>query len=166
MKLKALTSLILLGLAATQAPATELKTDKDCVPGVRVVDRNGRAGTITAIDNGMCQVNRDEGTRGGYLVWMLRPEGAVRQADDTLVPGTYPCHSAGNYLFMDVVIKDGSAYRSGQGGGRYRLEKDGGIVFEGGPLAPARAKVLPGPRIGLNMDGKDFYNTSCSLKKG
>ena len=33
-------------------------------------------------------------------------------------------------------------------------------------LAGASAKLLSGERIGLNMDGGNFYNTTCSRRKG
>ena len=53
-------------------------------------------------------------------------------------------------------------------GGMCRIKPDAGtgkIVFESGPLAKANAKLLPGPKIGLNMTGGSFFNTTCSLKK-
>jgi hypothetical protein len=152
-------------LPVLPSAAAEFKKNSDCVPGIQVSDRNDRTGTVLALDNGMCKVGFPDGSERSYLVWMLRPAGAGAQAQDRLVPGTYPCYSSGNYLFMDVVIQDGSRYRSGKGSGEYRLEKDGTLDFISGPLQEASAKLLPGPRIGLNMDGGSFYNTSCSLKK-
>jgi hypothetical protein len=38
-------------------------------------------------------------------------------------------------------------------------------VFSSGPLREASAKLLVGPRMGLNMNGGSFYNTTCGLKK-
>ncbi|PPE74246.1 hypothetical protein C3942_09460 [Solimonas fluminis] len=152
-------------LLAGQAQAAEFKTNADCIPGIQVADRSDRVGTVVALDNGMCKVGFADGSQRSYLVWMLRPAGASPQTEDRLVPGTYPCYSSGNYLFMDIVIQDGGRYRSGKGAGEYRLEKDGAIDFSSGPLEPASARLLPGPRIGLNMNGGRFHNTSCSLKK-
>jgi hypothetical protein len=50
--------------------------------------------------------------------------------------------------------------------GTYKLDDSTGkIVFESGPLTKANAKLLAGPKIGLNMNGGSFFNTTCSLKK-
>ncbi|MGZ8230877.1 MAG: hypothetical protein ACXWUS_14665, partial [Burkholderiales bacterium] len=60
-----------------------------------------------------------------------------------------------------------TSYRDKQGKqGRYKLDAASGtIVFETGPLTKANAKLLAGPKIGLNMSGGSFFNTTCSLKK-
>lgn len=147
------------------AGAVEFKKTEDCVPGTRVTDRQGRTGVIAQVDNGLCKVEFADGTHRSYLFWMLRAAGADKAAAAALETGKYACYSAGNYLFMDVWIDAGGRYRSGDGKGGYTLAPDGGIVFGDGPLKSARAKLLEGPRIGLNLDGADFYNVSCSLKR-
>ncbi|MDP9140484.1 MAG: hypothetical protein M3O62_06815 [Pseudomonadota bacterium] len=156
----------ILGLAVVSGvQAAEFKKDSDCVPGNKVADRSNKVGTVVSVDNGMCKVVFADGTSSSYLFWMLRAAGDKGQTTDKLVAGNYPCYSGSNYLFMDVEIVDDDSYRTAKGKGDYSLEKDGSIDFEDGPLEDATAKLMPGPRIGLNMDGGSFFNVSCSLKK-
>ena len=68
-------------------------------------------------------------------------------------------------MFMDVRITGPDTYQDKQGAaGKYRQE-GAKIIFEGGPFAKANAAVLSGSRIGMNMNGGSFYNTTCSLAK-
>ena len=165
MKGKALFPLLL--LVATGAAAAEFKKVEECRPGLKVADRSGQAGTVLGVANGMCRVKRDDGTERSYLHWMLRPAGASAVPSGKLANGVYPCYHAGGYAFIDIHIDGPDSYRDKKGArGRYRL--DGAsrkIVFESGPLKAASAKLLPGPRIGLNMSGQDTYATTCSLKR-
>lgn len=46
----------------------------------------------------------------------------------------------------------------------YAVAANGSIKFTG-PLASANGKVLPGSRIGLNMNGGNFFNTTCSRSR-
>eukprot|EP01035_Chromulina_nebulosa_P047585 gene47585-64506_t len=113
---------------------------------------------------------------------MLRPEGkgatsgkkavpapaAAAQGNRTgaLASGVYKCYTlAGtqlNYAFIDIRIDGTDRYRDKNGkAGSYQVRDGGKIVFTG-PLASANAKLLSGGRIGLNMDGGNFFNTSCS----
>lgn len=178
-----------LTILTAPAQAVEFKKAEDCVAGLRVIDRDGRRGTVSGANGSTCKVKRDDtGKDDYYIFWMLRTAdgkgGGTAQAkgarSDAPAPagrsggplpiGLYPCHSLVgttlNYAFIDIRIDGPDRYRDKQGAaGRYALNDDGRIVFESGPLAKANAKLLPGPRIGLNMDGGSFYNTSCSLKK-
>ena len=188
---RSLSALIAAGLAVLVVPtqAAEFKKAEDCVAGLRVIDREGRSGTVSGANGSTCKVKRDDtGKDDYYIFWMLRTadgkggspaqvkagkSAAVAPAGrsgNSLPTGLYPCYSlAGatlNYAFIDIRIDGPDRYRDKQGAaGRYVLKDDGRIVFESGPLAKATAKLLAGPRIGLNMDGGSFYNTSCSLKK-
>lgn len=168
--------LVLLGISAlcalhSTAAAAEFKSASECAVGTRVTDRQNKSGVVVAVDGTLCKVKLDEsGKTESKIFWMLRGAGASAQSNDRLVPGTYPCYSlAGgtlNYAFIDIHILSASAYSDKAGvKGNYRIESSGKIVFESGPLAPANAKLLAGPRIGLNMNGGNFFNTSCSLKK-
>lgn len=151
--------------------AAEFKKEQDCVVGARVTDRENRTGTVTSVSGGMCQVTLENETKRGYLFWMLRPAGTSSAASDKLVKGVYPCYSSTggtlNYMFMDIQIDGPDSYRDKKGNkGKYRLDPaSGNIVFESGPLTKARARLLAGPKIGLNMDGGNFFNTTCSLKR-
>ena len=140
--------------------------------GAKVTDRQNKTGTVLKTQGGMCRLKMDgTGEEKSYLFWMLRPAGTSAAPTDKLVNGVYPCYSLSgttlNYMFMDVVIDGPDAYRDKKGNkGRYKLESaTGKIVFESGPLAKANAKLLAGPKIGLNMNGGSFFNTTCSLKK-
>lgn len=59
---------------------------------------------------------------------------------EPLPAGTYQCHSlaggATDCMFLDVHIIGAASYK----------DKDGKLVFENGPCAPANAAVLPGPK--------------------
>jgi hypothetical protein len=89
-------------------------------------------------------------------------------AGGDLPAGKYACYMLSgntlNYAFIDIHIESSSRYSDGKGkSGTYKIAADDKITFTG-PLASANAKLLPGPRIGLNMNGGSFYNTSCSKK--
>ena len=161
----------MLVFAPAAVVAAEFKKEQDCVVGARVSDRENRSGTVTSVAGGMCQVAVENGTKRGYLFWMLRPAGTSAAVTDKLVKGVYPCYSLTgatlNYMFMDIQIDGPDSYRDKKGNpGKYRLDSASGkIVFESGPLTKANAKLLAGPKIGLNMDGGNFFNTTCSLKK-
>jgi hypothetical protein len=158
-------------LVATVADAAEFKKIEECAVGTKVADRQNKTGKVVGVSNGMCRVLLDEsGQEKSYLHWMLRPAGASQAPADKLVNGAYKCYSSAgstiNYAFMDIHIDGPTAYRDKNGaGGRYRLESSGRIVFESGPLTTANAKLLAGPKIGLNMNGGSFFNMTCGLKK-
>lgn len=168
--------LVVLGISALGAlhggvEAAEFKNASECTIGARVTDRQNKSGVIVAVEGTLCKVQLDEtGKTESKIFWMLRAGGASVRPDDKLVPGLYPCYSlAGgvlNYAFIDIHILSANAYRDKAGAkGTYRIEPSGKMVFESGPLASANARLLAGPRIGLNMHGGNFFNTSCSLKK-
>ena len=153
------------------AHAYEFKSVNDCVVGAKVKNRKDQTGKIVSVSNGMCKVALD-GTaeQTSYLFWMLRPaDGAANEPADKLVSGTYKCYSLTggtlNYMFMDVKITGPDTYQDKQGaGGKYRLQGSK-IIFDGGPFAKANAALLNGPKIGMNMNGGSFFNTTCSLAK-
>ena len=154
------------GLIWASAQAADFKSASDCVIGKSVADRKGRVGTVVSTDGTLCQVDYGDGAPSQtHIFWMLRAANASPQTDEVLGQGIYPCYAAGNYQFFDVVIEAKGSYRSGKGQGRYQLGNEGKIVFESGPLKPMKAKLLPGPRIGLSADDDGFYSTTCSLKK-
>ena len=167
---KSLVALLLL-LACAASHAAEFKKEQDCVVGAKVTNRQNKTGTVTSVSGGMCRIKFDDGTQTSHMFWMLRPAGASADAGDKLVNGVYPCYSLSgttlNYMFMDIQIDGPTAYRDKKGNkGSYKLDPaTGKIVFESGPLAKANAQLLPGPKIGLNMTGGSFFNTTCSLKK-
>jgi hypothetical protein len=175
-----------------KAWAAEFTKASDCVVGQRVVNRDKQAGVIVKADGSSCHVKLDATGKTDYnIFWMLRPEknsskaadspsqrdpsagqsqsGNTNPASTGLQPGKYTCYmltsGALNYAFIDIHIDSPSRYRdkSGKSGG-YSIDGNQKITFTG-PLAAANAKLLPGPRIGLNMNGGKFFNTSCSMKK-
>lgn len=156
----------------------------DCVVGQRVLNRDNQAGVIVSAEGSSCRVKLDATGKIDYnIFWMLRPEGAAAGAralpataapgeptaaasGATLAAGIYKCYMlAGtqlNYAFIDIHIDGPGRYRDGKGNaGTWRLQDDGKITLTG-PLAGAGAKLLSGGRIGLNMNGGSFYNTTCS----
>ena len=161
------TLLALLLLGAAPAWADEFKTADQCKPGVKVTDRQDKPGTITGVSNGMCRVRLDDGSERSYLHWMLRPAGARRDTSDRLASGKYECYHSGGYSFIDIHIDGPAAYRDKKGvKGEYRLDPaTNKIEFTSGSLKGVNAKLLAGPRIGLNMNGGKSYNTTCAMKK-
>jgi hypothetical protein len=163
-------ALLLLAGAIGTASAQEFTKATQCVVGTRVVDREGNTGEIIE-NNGMCKVRKDaDGNTRYYMHWYLRPAGAKAQTTDKLAQGLYACYtlvgSTTNYAFIDIRIDGPDQYSDKNGkSGKYRLESSGKIIFESGPLTKANAKLMAGPRIGLNMDGGSFYNVTCSPKK-
>jgi hypothetical protein len=166
----ALSGLLLL-FACVTASAADFKSPKDCAVGVRVQDHENKSGTIVKVDSSMCQVKFADGKTNWYLFWMLRAAGASTVTDDKLVPGTYNCYtSSGNqlqYTFIDIIIDRPGSYHDNKGNrGGYRWDPPTGkIVFESGPFSKATSKLLPGPAIGMNMNGGTFFSTTCGLKK-
>lgn len=165
------------------AIASEFTRASDCVVGQRVLNRDNQAGVIVSADGSSCRVKLDATGKIDYnIFWMLRPEGKSAAAGKKAVPapaaaaqgggtgalasGVYKCYTlAGtqlNYAFIDIRIDGTDRYRDKNGtAGSYQVRDGGRIVFTG-PLASANAKLLSGGRIGLNMDGGNFFNTSCS----
>lgn len=163
--------------------AAEFTRASDCVVGQRVLNRDNQAGVIVSADGSSCRVKLDATGKIDYnIFWMLRPEGKAAAAGRKAAPapaaaggaastgalasGVYKCYTlAGtqlNYAFIDIRIDGTERYRDKNGkAGSYQVRDGGKIVFTG-PLASANAKLLSGGRIGLNMDGGNFFNTSCS----
>ncbi len=163
--------------------AAEFTRASDCVVGQRVLNRDNQAGVVVSADGSSCRVKLDATGKIDYnIFWMLRPEGkgtaaakkaapapatvAESSSTGTLASGVYKCYIlAGtqlNYAFIDIRIDGTDRYRDKNGkAGSYQVRDGGKIVFTG-PLASANAKLLSGGRIGLNMDGGNFFNTSCS----
>lgn len=66
---------------------------------------------------------------------------------------------------MDIILTSPGAYENAGKPGKYRVEPSNRIVFETGPLTQFHGKLLAGPKIGLNANGGNFYNTTCSISK-
>ena len=162
--------LVLLFVFGQKAMAQEFKSADECVVGKRVVTREKQAGVIVKASGSGCTVKLDSTGQTDYnIFWMLRAEGSSNKVEVGLPPGKYACYflsgSNLNYAFIDIHIESGNRYRDKQGKpGTFKIEADQKIVFTGS-LASANAKLLAGPRIGLNMDGGNFFNTTCSKSK-
>lgn len=166
---------LVLALLLTNLPATlhaaEFKSPKECVVGGKVQNRQNQTGTVTKVNGSMCEFQLADGKKVSDLFWMLRVAGSTVASGAKLVQGTYPCYSLSgttlNYMFMDIIIDGADSYRDKSGNkGKFRVDAAGGkMTFESGPLSKANAKVMDGPRIGINMNGGNFFNTTCSLKK-
>jgi len=170
---------LLLLVAAFSVQAQEFTSASQCVVGTRVLNRDNQAGTIDSADGSSCRVRLDATGRIDYnIFWMLRPEPAAAKpavpapsasagAAGEIPAGLYKCYllvgSQMTYAFIDIQVDGPGRYRDMTGAaGTYALEAGDKIRFTG-PLAKANAKLIrPGPRIGLNIDGGSFFNTSCS----
>lgn len=174
-------------LLANNALAAAFTKAGECVVGKRVVNRDSQAGVIVSADGSSCRVKLDATGKIDYnIFWMLSPEGsgggrpsgaaATRTAGTTeggsagtIPTGVYKCYMlAGttlNYAFIDINVTGSNRYRDKSGkSGTFTVDGAGKIAFTG-PLAAANAKLLAGPRIGLNMNGGNFYNTTCSISR-
>jgi len=154
---------------APRADADVFKSAKECVPGKRVEDKDGKKGKIIGINrwaSTSCDVLMDgTGKQVTYIFWMLHAEGGSAETDDKLVSGTYQCFADLHYTFMDVHVTGPNTYDTAGSRGTFRVEPSRKIVFESGPLTKYTAKLLAGPTIGLNTNGGNFYATTCELKK-
>lgn len=175
----AVIALVFVLMLGQKAIAQEFKSAADCVVGKRVMTREQQAGVIVKADGSSCHVKLDSTGKIDYnIFWMLRAETAAGKPGQAsspsnttgnLAPGKYPCYmlagSTLNYMFIDIHIESNNRYRDGSGKtGTYTVGANDSISFTG-PLASAKGKLLPGPRIGLNMNGGNFYNTTCSRSK-
>ena len=155
-------------LAPLGAIAAEFKTIDECKPGRQVLDRKDVVGTVLKVERGSCvvQVPGQSGNQY-YPHWMLRAAGDSKVTSDKLVKGVYKCYHSGGYAFIDIHIDGPTSYKDKNGKpGKYKLDAGTGkIVFESGTLKEASAKLFNGPRIGLNMNGGNFYSVTCDPQK-
>lgn len=154
-------------LFSSSAIAEEFKNPSQCAPGLQVLHRNGQQGVVLKVDDGFCKVRLPNGTTESWLFWMTRKSGSSALTSDKLTPGKYQCYSGSNYLFMDIHIRSGGIYADRTGKtGTFKLDPaTNKITFASGPLKGAGSLLLAGPRIGLNFNQSNFYNTTCSLAR-
>ena len=156
---------ILFLFAVSALTAAEFKSVKECVPGTAVQDRENLTGKVVAAEGGMCKVKLDrEGKVTTYMFWMLRAAGASAETDDQLSVGLYLCY-VGTQAAGSMKIPAPGSYERGGKSGKYRVEPSRKIVFESGPFAEYHAKLLQGPKIGMNLNGGNFYNMTCDQKR-
>ena len=145
--------------------AAEFKSPKDCVIGMAVADRENLSGKVVSVDSGKCRVRLDgTGQTTTYLFWMLHASAESKETNDKLVMGKYNCY-VGGQASGSMRITGPASYDSDGKAGSYHLEASRKLVFDNGPFSTFNAKVLPGPRIGLNLTGGTFYNMTCDPVK-
>lgn len=146
----------------------QLQSVKDCAVGRRVVNNGGRKGTITKVDLAWsyCTVRFDDtGKEESMLYSLLRAEGGGG-GGLKLAMGAYECVNNGKPTDMLLRITGADTYSEGGRSGRFRMESNGKIVFESGPLAGQfQSSLLSEGRIGLNTDGGRYYPISCELNR-
>jgi hypothetical protein len=161
--MKWLTVLFLFAVSALTA--AEFKSVKECVPGTAVQDRENLTGKVVSAEGGMCKVKLDRDAKvTTYLFWMLRAAGASVETDDQLSVGPYVCYVGSQAAGSMKITAPGTYERDGKTG-KYRVEPSRKIVFESGPFTEYHAKLLPGPKIGMNLNGGNFYNLTCDPKR-
>jgi hypothetical protein len=151
-------------LFALSISAAEFKSAKDCTTGLKVADRKSLTGQILSVEGSTCHVRLDSGETKTYLFWMLHPAGASAETDDQLTTGNYRCY-AGSVIAGQLRITGPATYESNGKQGKYRIEPSRKIIFETGPYSEYTAKLLSGPKIGLNLNGGTFFGTTCSPAK-
>ncbi len=152
-------------MATAPLAAAEFRSVKECVPGAAVQDRENLTGQIVAVERGMCKVKLAKGGKvTAYMPWMLRAAGASAETDDQLKVGEYVCY-VGEQAAGGMRIPALGSYESDGKRGTYRVEPSRKIVFESGPFFEYHAKLLAGPRIGMNLNGGTFYNLTCDPKR-
>jgi hypothetical protein len=165
-------ALVSLFAFSQKAKAQEFKSAADCAVGKRVVTREKLAGVIVKAEGSSSHVKLDSTGKSDYnIFWMLRPEAATGKSSQAanLPPGKYACYMLSgatlNYMFVDIHIESSNRYKDGNGkSGTYKIGADDKISFTG-PLTSANGKLLSGSRIGLNMNGGSFYNTTCEKNR-
>jgi hypothetical protein len=154
----------------SQPAGGQLQSAQECTTGRRVFTNDGRKGVITRLDRtwSYCYVRFDgTGKEEGFLYSLLNAEaapGAAAGGSLTVRPGLYECVSQGGSSMMNLRIA-GSNYSSPDGSGKFRIEPNGRIVFETGPMRAFHSMLLSGGRIGLNNDGGTFYAVACEFRK-
>lgn len=149
----------------TPVMAAEFKSDKECIVGLKVADRENLTGKVVSVDGAKCRVRLDgSGQTTAYLFWMLHAAAGSAETNDKLVIGKYNCY-VGSQGTGGMRITGPATYESDGKAGAYRVEPSQKIVFESGPFSTFNAKLLPGPRIGLNLNGGTFYNMTCDPAK-
>lgn len=147
-----------------------------CVAGTRVVDRQGRAWTVTNNDATMCSLRNEAGATQTSLMWMLEAAGrapapkaapkapagpAPKAGGAGAVPaGNYQCYggSAGN---MRLVFRGAGQYANEQGrAGAYTMS-GANITFTTGPWEGFFGELLPDGKVGLSSrpNGRPYYMT-------
>lgn len=155
------------GAELKAAKGQQLQSVKECVVGKKVTNSTGRKGTITKVDLAWsyCTVRYDDNGQEESMLYSL-----WRAADGVglmnVAVGTYECVTGGGQTGMILRITAANTYSVEGRTGRFRMDPSGQIIFETGPMAGQfHAKLLPEGRIGLNLDGGSFYNTSCELNR-
>jgi hypothetical protein len=145
--------------------AAEFKSVKECVVGMKVADRENLTGKVVSVESAKCRVLLDgSGETTTYLFWMLHAAGGSAETNDKLVIGKYNCW-VGSQATGGMRITGPASYDASGQAGRYHVEPSRKIVFETGPFSTYTAKLLPGPKIGMNLDGGTFYNMTCDPAK-
>lgn len=156
---------IWLVLIFTPLGAAEFKSEKECAIGLKVADRENLTGKVVSVDSGKCRVLLDgSGKTTAYLFWMLHAAGGSVETSDKLAAGKYNCY-VGSQPSGEMRITGPTTYESEGKAGKFRVEPSRKIVFESGPFSAFNAKLLAGPRIGLNLNGGAFYNMTCDPAK-
>jgi hypothetical protein len=150
---------------STPLVAAEFKSVKECIVGLKVADRENLTGKVVSVESAKCRVRLDaSGQTTTYLFWMLHAAAGSAETNDKLVIGKYNCY-VGSQGAGEMRITGPASYERGGKAGAYHVEPSRKIVFEGGPFSTYNAKLLPGPRIGLNLNGGTFYNMTCDPMK-
>ncbi len=149
----------------TLLSAAEFKSPKECVLGLKVADREKLTGKVLSVDSSTCYVQMDgTGKKGVYLFWMLHAAGGSAATDDKLPIGRYECW-VGSNMTGGMEITSPATYSSDGKPGKFHVEASRKIFFDSGPYSSYSAKLLPGPRIGMNLSGGTFYNMTCDPVK-
>jgi clan AA aspartic protease (TIGR02281 family) len=114
-------------LAAIALPCAAQSLGK-CVAGQRVIDRDGRIGTIVSQSNARCQVRYGDGQTYPWIYWDLRPVPGALQPElpaADLVPPQQPEHAAPAadvpaVTVLRPTINHGHVYRASRDG-HFRL---------------------------------------------
>ena len=140
---------------------------------MRVVDREGRAGTVVeAMSGGSdCRVKLDDGSSRVFLTWMLAGAGSNAPgsvdagAASGLDVGSYDC-AAGPAGTLKLVIRSAAEYADRNGAsGRYSYDAASAkIVFESGPWAGNYGARLGPGKIGVSSRPGAFYYATCDRK--
>jgi len=153
------------GLLFAAAPAEAQALSGPCPVGKMVQNREGKVGKVLDTDAVSCHVLID-GEKKYYLSWMLRLPGAPEYAAADVAripPKKYACYGNGNYLFMDLIIKDASNYTDGSGkAGKFSYDaKTRMINFQSGPFKGSYSQFRGKDGIGLASKPTTFWATVC-----
>lgn len=141
----------LAALALLAAPAlASAQAVTQCVNGERVVDREGKVGTVVSAGGPLCTVRYDDGQTYGWIYWNLRPAQAVKPSSPVKPPAVTVLRPGAGHALVYRAGPTGHVLLTAEVGGapvRFLVDTGASLVF----LSPKDARA-----VGIDPDALAF----------